>query len=61
MTSGGKRPGAGRKALPKEDIRKRFAVRLPQYLIKWFKAQPKSNGVIIEELVNEHNSNKEKD
>ena len=57
MTSGGKRKSAGKKPYPKDKLRKMFTVRLPQDLIKWFKAQPESSGVIIEELVNKHKGN----
>ena len=61
MTSGGQRQGAGRKPYSRDQLRKLFTVRLHQDVIKWFKAQPKSNSVIIEDFVNEHNSNKKKD
>lgn len=56
MTSGGKRKGAGSKPYPQDQLRKSFTVRLPQYLIKWFKCQPESNGVIIEKsITNQYN------
>lgn len=46
MSRGGKRAGAGRKAV--EEPRLRVTVRLPQWLIGWLREQPESQGQVIE-------------
>ncbi len=52
MTSGGKRPGAGRKPLAEDKKRRPLWVTLPLYLMQWLDSQPESNSVIIENAIN---------
>ena len=55
MTRGGKRPGAGRKALPRELIRKPVTIRLPMWIIDTMDEMEGNRTEIIElALLNTH-------
>ena len=54
MNRGGKRKGAGRpfgSTSPEPLKRKPFNARLPLWLIKWLRSQPRSQGRVIEEAL----------
>ena len=49
--SGGKREGAGRKPSPPELKKIPVGVKIPRWLVEWMRAQPGSQGVLIEEAL----------
>lgn len=51
MTRGGKREGAGRPIASEEERRVPVTVRLPRWLVRFLRAQGKSQGWIIEDAL----------
>lgn len=53
MTTGGKRPGAGRPPSPASLLKIPISLKLPRWLIEWMATREESRAVLIEAAIRE--------